>query len=159
MGAMKPGSANVSAMELVTNRASLTVPAVMVLLQGAVDHATDLAVSVYVAVMDTAGTLIGFVAPDGIPPYCADVARNKAYTAATMRMSTEAFKELLATIPAGDREAFMRHDRYMAAAGGLPVEVDGVVVAGIGVSGATEVDDAAIARAGLDRLAAASATG
>ena len=105
--------------------------------------------------MDTAGTLVGFVGPDDIPPFCADVARNKAYTAATMRMSTAAFKDLLATISAGDREVFLRHDRYLPAGGGLPVEVAGVVVGGIGVSGATEADDAACAQAGLDLLAAA----
>jgi uncharacterized protein GlcG (DUF336 family) len=141
-------------MELVTSRTSLTVEAVMVLLRGAIDHASKLAVSVYVAVMDTSGTLVGFVGPDGIPPFCADVARNKAYTAATMRMSTAAFKDLLATIPAGDREIFLSHDRYIGAGGGLPVEVDGAVVGGIGVSGATEADDAACAQAGLDLLAA-----
>jgi glc operon protein GlcG len=139
-------------MEITTRRATLTSEAVMLLLQGALDHAGDLGKSVYVAVMDASARLIGLVGSDAAPRICADVAQHKAYTAVSMRMPTAAFKAMLDHVASGEREIFMADPGHIAADGGLPVIVDGLIAGGVGVSGGGQAEDAACARAALVAL-------
>jgi uncharacterized protein GlcG (DUF336 family) len=139
-------------MEITARRATLTSEAVMLLLRGALDHADSLGKSVYVAVMDGSARLVGFVGSDAAPRICAEVAQHKAYTAVSMRMPTAAFKAMLEKVRPGEREIFMAHQGHIAAEGGLPVIVDGLVAGGVGVSGGGQAEDAACARAALVAL-------
>ena len=138
-------------MEITAPRATLTTEAIMVLLRGALDHADSLGKSVHVAVMDASARLVGFVGSDTAPRICADVAQQKAYTAVSMRMPTSAFKAMLEKVP-HEREIFLGHAGHIAADGGLPVIVGGMIVGGVGVSGGGQAEDAACARAALAAL-------
>ena len=134
-------------MDITAPRATLTTEAISALLQGALDHARSLDKSVHVAVMDHTARLVGFVGSDAAPRICAQVAQDKAYTAVSMRMPTGAFKAMLDVVAPGEREIFLRQDGYIAAEGGEPVIIDGMVVGGVGVSGGGQAEDAACARA------------
>jgi glc operon protein GlcG len=146
-------------LDITAPRSTLTARAVMMLLQGALDHATALGKPVYVAVMDASARLVGLVGSDAAPIICSDVAQHKAYTAVSMRMPTADFKAMLSSVEADEREIFLRHAGHIAADGGFPIIVDGLVVGGIGVSGAGQAEDGACARAGVAALGQDSSGG
>jgi glc operon protein GlcG len=135
-------------MEITAPRATLTVEAVMALLEGSLAYARELGKPVYVAVMDSSARLVGLVGSEAAPRICSAVAQQKAFTSVAMGMPSAAFKAMLDAVP-DEREIFLGQDGYIAAAGGLPVVVDGLVVGAVGVSGAGQGEDAACAQAGL----------
>jgi uncharacterized protein GlcG (DUF336 family) len=107
------------------------------------------------AVVDRAGVLKVLLRADGAGPHTTDSSTRKAYTAATLRRPTTELGELVAKVPTlqGLREM---NDRVLILGGGLPIEIGGEVVGGIGVGGAPGVHlDDACAQAGLDSIGAA----
>ncbi len=109
---------------------------------------------VSVAVVDRAGTLRSFMRADAAGPHTVESSRKKAYTAASMRGLTANVAELIAKTPAVQGLQHM-NDNILFLAGGLPIEIAGEVVGGIGVGGAPGGHlDAACAQAGLDSIGA-----
>lgn len=110
---------------------------------------------VSVAVVDRAGILRSFVRADGAGPHTVESSQKKAYTAASMRGPTANVAELIAKTPAVQGLQHM-NDKILFLAGGLPIDIAGEVVGGIGVGGAPGGQlDAACAQAGLDSIGAA----
>ncbi|MEZ4334379.1 MAG: heme-binding protein [Myxococcota bacterium] len=110
--------------------------------------------AVVVAVFDASGILVAFVAEQGAPRISHAVARDKAFTAAMTGMSSEAWKQVMETMPANEREIVLRAEGYVGTEGGLPIVEDGRVIGGVGVSGATTgALDARYAQDGLDAIA------
>ena len=110
---------------------------------------------VSVAVVDRAGVLKVLIRGDGAGPHSIDSSMKKAYTAASMRVPTSETAELIGKMPTlqGLRDM---NDKILFLAGGLPIEIGGEVVGGIGVGGAPGGHlDAACAQAGLDSIGAA----
>ncbi len=106
-----------------------------------------------VAVVDDHGELIAFLRTDGCPLASIDNAIHKAFTAARERVESSVIGEKsrdegFAITNFGDL-------RYTGWGGGVPIEIDGIVVGAVGVSGLPEADDVALARLGV----AASAEG
>jgi uncharacterized protein GlcG (DUF336 family) len=85
----------------------------------------------------------------GLP--AADIATAKAYTALSFRRSTS---ELAKMVRDGQMDAGLaRMPRLAMLAGGLPIETGGILLGGIGVSGAPGGDkDEECAKAGLDAV-------
>ena len=110
---------------------------------------------VTVAVVDRAGVLKALVRGDGAGPHTTDSSFKKAYTAASLRRPTSEFAEMVAKTPAVQGLRDM-NDKILILGGGLPIEIGGEVVGGIGVGGAPggHLDDAC-AQAGLDSIGAA----
>ncbi len=110
---------------------------------------------VSVAVVDRAGILKALVRGDGAGPHTTDSSFKKAYTAASLRRPTSEFAEMVAKTPAVQGLRDM-NDKILILGGGLPIEIGGEVVGGIGVGGAPggHLDDAC-AQAGLDSIGAA----
>lgn len=109
--------------------------------------------AVVVAVVDPSGGLVAFVAEQGAPRISHAVARDKAFTAAMTGMSSEAWKQLMETMPTNEREIVLRAEGYVGTEGGLPIVEEGRVIGGVGVSGAaTGALDARYAQAGLDAI-------
>lgn len=110
---------------------------------------------VSVSVVDRAGVLRAMGRADGAGPHTVDSSRKKAYTAASIRRPTTELAELLNKIPTleGLREI---NSETLIVGGGLPIEIGGEVVGGIGVGGApgAHLDDAC-AQDGLDAIGAA----
>lgn len=110
------------------------------------------AILVSAAVVDAGGNLVAFGRMDGAEIAGPVLAVDKAYTAVANRIATSE----LATLAAPGGELFGLHanggGRFVIFGGGVPVTVDGVVVGGIGVSGASAAEDEACALAALTCL-------
>ena len=83
--------------------------------------------------------------------------RGKAFTAVHTGMSTRKWGDYVASIPAEEQQIIHGIGGYVGADGGFPVLVGGMVVGGIGVSGASQALDADVARAALAAIGAAPA--
>jgi uncharacterized protein GlcG (DUF336 family) len=106
------------------------------------------------AVVDHAGALKALQRADGAGPHTTDSSHKKAYTAFSLRRSTGQLAELMARVPALQALRDM-NDRILILGGGLPIEIGGEVVGGIGVGGAPGAElDEACARAGLEAIGA-----
>lgn len=104
--------------------------------------------NVAAAVVDRAGAPLASIRMDEALPPVLEFALDKAYTAATMRRSTEAFFERMTGSPSLTL-GLQNRPRLMVWGGGLPIVHDGRVVGGIGVSGAQDFEDIACAKAVL----------
>lgn len=111
---------------------------------------------VSVSVVDQAGVLRGMARADGAGPHTVESSRKKAYTAASLRRPTTELAELINKVPTLQALRDM-NDQVLMLGGGLPIEIGGEVVGGIGVGGApgAQLDDAC-AQAGLDAIGAAA---
>ncbi len=109
---------------------------------------------VSVSVVDRAGVLRAMVRGDGAGPHTVDSSQKKAYTAASLRRPTTELADLISKVPTLQALREM-NDQVLMLGGGLPIEIGGDVVGGIGVGGApgAHLDDAC-AQAGLDAIGA-----
>ena len=109
---------------------------------------------VSVAVVDRAGLIRTLMRGDGAGPHTTDSATKKAYTAASLRRPTSELAEMIAKVPALHSLRDM-NEKVLMLGGGLPIEIGGEVVGGVGVGGApgAHLDDAC-AQAGLDSIGA-----
>lgn len=107
---------------------------------------------VSVAVVDASGVSQVQLRADGAGPHTIGSSDGKAYTAASLRRDTLGLANFVGTRP--DLEGLRdMDDRILILGGGLPIEVDGVVVGGIGVGGAPGGDlDEACAQVGIDLI-------
>jgi glc operon protein GlcG len=105
------------------------------------------------AVVEAGGHVVAVARMDDADWITPEVALGKAWTAAAFRAPSDAqgqkAKDLVAF--AGSISA-ATHGRYTPQIGGLPVEIDGSVMGGMGASGATGQEDEAVVRAALEAV-------
>ncbi|MEM9549984.1 MAG: heme-binding protein [Pseudomonadota bacterium] len=106
--------------------------------------------AIAVAVTDPQGAPLALLRMEDVSPPVADFAIDKAYTAATMGKSTEAFADRMSSSPALSLGLSTR-PRLIAWGGGVPILKDGIVVGGVGVSGALDHQDIACATAAIEK--------
>ena len=109
---------------------------------------------VSVAVVDRGGNVKVLLRGDGAGPHTQDSSARKAYTASSIRRSTQELAELIIKIP--NLQALQdMNEQILILGGGLPVVLGNEVVGGIGVGGApgTQLDEAC-ALAGLTSIGA-----
>ncbi|WP_298826972.1 heme-binding protein [uncultured Piscinibacter sp.] len=116
--------------------------------EAAVEHAEALGRRVNVAVVDASGTLAAFLRMPGAPLHSVEIAIDKAYTAASFGLPTARWTEVLAGHSPAVREGLLQRPRFVAFGGGLPLRDADALIGAIGVSGASEDEDTAIAVAG-----------
>jgi len=109
------------------------------LVQRAVDKAEQLGLRGGVAVVGATGTLITASRMDAGGPGGMARARSKAWISATQQIPSAEHLHRMTTIaaPVAAGFALASPEALFPGAGGMPVSVDGVVVAGIAASGAT----------------------
>lgn len=124
-------------------------------IQASLDACNKDGYRVSVSIVDRAGVLRAMARADGAGPHTVDSSRKKAYTAASFRRPTTELAELITKVPTLQPLREM-NDQVLILGGGLPIEIGGEIVAGIGVGGApgAHLDDAC-AQAGLDAIGAA----
>jgi glc operon protein GlcG len=105
---------------------------------------------VAVAVVDTGGNLVYYEKMDNTQLGSANVAIEKARTAALFKRPTKAFQDTVAG--GGDGLRVLSLKGVIAVEGGIPLVMDGKIVGAIGVSGATSAQDAQCAKTGADVL-------
>ena len=103
-----------------------------------------------IAIVDGGGTLVYFEKLDNTQTGSAQVAINKARSAAQFKRPTKAFQDALAA--GGEGLRILRLEGAVPVEGGIPLVMDGKIVGAIGVSGGTSVQDAQCAKAGADAL-------
>jgi glc operon protein GlcG len=103
-----------------------------------------------VAVGDEHGELLAFLRMDRSPVSSVYIAMNKMYTAARERGESGAIGARMRD--SGTPMTHFGSLRYTGWGGGLPVLRDGQVIGAVAVSGLTEEEDVALARAGLSAL-------
>jgi glc operon protein GlcG len=100
-----------------------------------------------IAVVDPAGDLLAFQRMDGVRPASADLAIDKARTAARLRRPTAEIED---SINQG-RTAFVTAN-IAALRGGVPIRIGGEVVGAVGVAGMSKETDTGIATAAAAAL-------
>ncbi|ASW03935.1 GlcG/HbpS family heme-binding protein [Paraburkholderia aromaticivorans] len=117
--------------------------------EGAVRKALELEVRICAAVVDVGGNPLAFLRMPGAPLHSVSISEDKAYTAVSFGMPTSRWHDELKTQSEAVRQGLPSRPRFVAFGGGLPICVAGEVIGGIGVSGASEEQDEACARAAL----------
>ena len=112
--------------------ASVSRAASSALVEAALAAAAEVGFEAAVAVADATGALRAFARSDGAPFLTADVAVDKAWTAASYGYPTHVWNAYVA-----DPEVapLAHHPRLMAVGGGHPLVDGGRLVGGIGISG------------------------
>ncbi|HSF67410.1 MAG TPA: heme-binding protein [Nitrospiraceae bacterium] len=144
--------------EELPHEAVLPVSLAVTAAKSAVEHCGKDGYQGSVAVVDRSGVLRPFLRADGVGPHTVEGSEKKAYTSASMRGLTGNVAELIAKTPALQGLQYM-NDRILFLAGGLPIEIAGEIIGGIGVGGRRSARwhlDAACAQAGLDSIGAAT---
>jgi glc operon protein GlcG len=100
-----------------------------------------------IAVVDDGGFPLCLQRMDGAGAVTAQVALDKARTAALMRAPSRRLADRVATEP-----ALLRLTEYLPLAGGLPILFEDQCIGGIGVSGGTPDQDEAVCGVGLEAL-------
>lgn len=103
-----------------------------------------------VAIVDPSGNLVYYEKMDNTQLGSADVAIDKARSAARFKRPTKAFQDAVAA--GGAEIRFLSIRAMVPLEGGFPLLMDGKIVGAIGVSGGTSAQDAQCARAGVDSL-------
>jgi glc operon protein GlcG len=104
--------------------------------------------TVAVAIVDPGGNLVYYEKMDNTQLGSANVAIDKARSAALFKRPTKAFQDALAA--GGDAVRILRLQGAVPVEGGIPLVLEGKIVGAIGVSGATSAQDAQCAKAGSD---------
>ncbi|HSO30531.1 MAG TPA: heme-binding protein [Candidatus Sulfomarinibacteraceae bacterium] len=129
--------------------AGLTLAAARAIVAAGAAAARAMGVAMSVAVVDSGGQLVAFERMDGADLVSVTLAQDKAWTALVNRMPTGD----LAPIVQPGAEFYGYHTikggRTIIFAGGLPLQRDGVLVGGVGVSGGDSVQDRAAAEAAV----------
>ncbi|HEX9464343.1 MAG TPA: heme-binding protein [Alphaproteobacteria bacterium] len=100
-----------------------------------------------IAVVDPAGDLLAFERMDGVRPASAELAIQKARTAARLQRGTAEIED---NIDHG-RTAFVTAD-ILALQGGMPIRVDNQVVGAVGVAGLRKETDTEISGVAAEAL-------
>jgi glc operon protein GlcG len=123
-------------------------------LQAAKENAEQQNAPSAIAVVDPAGDLLAFQRMDRVRPASADLAIEKARTAARLQRSTA---EIEANINQG-RTAFVTAG-IPVLRGGMPIRVNGAVVGAVGIAGLSKETDAEIANTAAAALSPPPMTG
>jgi len=131
------------------SKAVLQESEVSQILAGAKAYALDKGWAVTISVVDDGGHLLGLVRLDGAAPVSAHISPAKARTAALGQRATKVYEDVINK----GRTAFLSAPTIEGMLeGGVPVVVDGQVIAAVGVSGVQSHEDVEVAEAGIATL-------
>ena len=130
-------------------RPTLTLEAARIALSASEAEALKNQWRVVIAVVDDGGHAIATARLDGAQWSSIDTAVAKARAAVAWKRPTRLLEESVN----GGRTAFLSITQGMAALqGGVPIEIEGVIVGAVGVSGVKASEDEVIALAGVNAL-------
>jgi len=129
--------------------AGLTLAAARAIIAAVEGAARETDVAVSVAVVDGGDQLVAFERMDGADLVTVTLARDKAFTALVNRMATRDLGPI--SQPGAEFYGYdsVAGGRTILFAGGMPLELDGVLVGALGVSGGDAEQDQRAADAGV----------
>ena len=131
--------------------AKLTTSDIQKVLAAAVAKAQEIGVPMGISIVDEGGNMVGFVKMDGAFIHTNHTSFSKAYMAASIRKPSAGsgippqITTEITSVTGG---------KFTTLPGGQPLLKDGKVVGGIGIGGGKGDQDEAVAKAGVDALAA-----
>jgi uncharacterized protein GlcG (DUF336 family) len=132
----------------------LTLRQARQIVDACVEHATKLGVQQSIVIVDPAGNPITMDTMDGTRLLRSQFAQGKAFAAVFYRRATAESAKMIESNPGLYHGALgMFPGKMFLVQGGFPIIVNGELVGGIGVSGATGEQDEEVAQAGLRTLA------
>lgn len=112
--------------------------------------AAEMGVNAVIAVSDKAGRPVAVQCMDDAYIASFDIAINKTFTSASLKMSTDELSRLSQPGQPLYGIQFTNEGKIVIFGGGEPLEADGKIVGALGVSGGTAEQDTAIAAYGKD---------
>ncbi len=140
-------ASSVAAADLAVKKA-LTLEVAKEMAAAAEKYADSQGWNANVAIVDDGGNLIYFQRGDGVQMASVDISIAKARAAVGFKHPTKAMQDRAA---AGEPHVAAL-PWAMPFEGGLPIDVDGALIGGIGISGMTSAQDGQIAKAAIDAL-------
>ena len=134
-------------------KSSITLEAAQQAVAAAAAKAVEIGVPMAIAVVDPDGTLKAFSRMDGAALLAVRVAQQKAWTAISFGVPTLGLWEFIKEDPPLLHSLPHQEDMILFG-GGSPINVDGKMIGGIGVSGGHYSQDQECADAGLSALGA-----
>jgi uncharacterized protein GlcG (DUF336 family) len=130
----------------------ISLEAAQIAAQAALNSCRAGGYQVAVAVLDRSGNTVVVLRDRFAGAHTVDTASNKAWTAASFKISTTALG--IETLPAKPSSGIRNLPRVVTVGGGLPINASGSLVGAIGVSGAPGGDaDEVCAKAGIAAIA------
>ncbi len=142
------GGAGAGAQTLNQKNVSLEQAAEIV--QAAIDFCKESDPRISIAVLDRDGLVRLLVRSNGAAPHNLELARRKAYTAKTFKISSADFAKRSAV--GGELEAQRQLADVIALGGGVPIMIGNDAIGAVGVSGNSQTGDEACARAGIAKI-------
>jgi len=130
----------------------LNLESALKIIKKAEDKALEINKPMCIAVVDAGGQLMAFHRMDGALLASIEIAVNKAFTAAILKMETSKLAELAK--PGGELFGIesSHNGRIVIFGGGIPIFKDGVLLGAVGVSGGTVDEDVVVAEAGISAI-------
>jgi uncharacterized protein GlcG (DUF336 family) len=128
----------------------LSIEEAKILIDGAAQKAREIKVPMCIAVTDESGHLITFDRMDGGKVSSISIAIDKAFTGAAARRGTHVYNELCVPGKPTFGIHITNEGHFSVIGGGLPVFVNGEIVAGVGVSSGSAEQDQVCAEAAID---------
>lgn len=138
-------------MSLTMTKLSITQDACDRLIAAADAKASEIGVPMVIAIVDESGTLKAFRRMDRAPQLSVEIATNKAYTAIGFGMPTHAWHDFIKDDPPL-LHGIVHTPRLVVFGGGFPINAEGQIIGGIGVSGGHYEQDMVVAEAALAAL-------
>lgn len=113
-------------------------------------RADEIDVPMCIAVMDDGANLVGFHRMDDALLASISISQNKAYSAVSLKLDTETVWEVSQPGESLYGLGNTNDGRIVTFGGGIPLESDGTVVGGIGVSGGSAEEDVDVASAAVE---------
>lgn len=132
------------------NKHKMTLEAANALIEKVKSKAASMGVNVVIAVSDKAGRPVAVQCMDEAFIASFDIAVNKTFTSASLKMSTEALSHLSQPGQPLYGIQFTNEGKIVIFGGGEPLEADGKIIGALGVSGGSAEEDTAIAAYGRD---------
>jgi len=135
-------------MTLTCEQTSLTDQAAAKIIKATCDYARTQGLKICVSVVDIHGNLLAFQRINGAPLHSISIAQDKAFTAVSFGIETAKWPERLESKPY-TFQSLVNCSRMSMLGGGVPIKIEGEIVAAVGVSGASEQQDTNCANAGI----------
>jgi uncharacterized protein GlcG (DUF336 family) len=128
----------------------LSLDEAKILVEGAEEKSREIEVPMCIAVADESGNLVAFTRMDGAKISSIAIAIDKAFTGGAARKGTHVYNELCMPGKPTFGIHVTNQGRFSIIGGGLPIEIDGEVVGGVGVSAGTAEQDQVVAQGAVD---------
>jgi len=123
------------------------------ILQAGIKKAQERSILCSIAIVDDNGWLVALHRMDGAPIPTSEIARDKAWTAATFRMSSSEVSHLGdPKVPGYGFNVQNWNERLTTIPGGLPIWKDGHVIGAIGVCSQTPKEDITLCQKVIEEI-------